>query len=567
MAKYSIGIDFGTNSVRALVVDAANGKEIGSAVVEYPSGKEGILLDPKDHNLARQSPLDYLTTLEQSVNMALREAGKDNGVKPNDIAGIGVDTTGSTPIPVDRNNQPMCLNPKYKKNLNACAWLWKDHTAFAEAERITETAKRLRPQYLAKCGFSYSSEWYWSKLLHCLNVDPKLFAETYAWIEMQDYIPAVLCGINHPDKVVRGVCAAGHKAMYNKQWGGFPDNEFLAALDPRLAGQRERLPETARAINHCAGKLSSEWAQKLGRPAHSATGSVAGGPAGIPVAVGAFDAHLGAVGSGVKTGTLVKIIGTSTCDIMVAPNSFRVADIPGVCGIVEGSVLPGYFGIEAGQSAVGDIFKWFVNVVCQGNDSLQIKLSDEAKKMRPGESGLLALDWNNGNRTILVDPRLTGLIVGLTLHTPRHEIYRALIEATAFGALTIINRIEEYGVKIERIICGGGIAEKNDLFMQIYADVLNRPMCISRSKQTCALGAAIAGALAANIYPAIEPAIDAMTGIKPKVYRPIAEHTVIYQQLYRIYKTLHDAFGLAGNVPVERVMKDLLKIKSEILKQ
>lgn len=555
MAKYSIGIDFGTNSVRALVVDTANGNEAGSAVVNYPSGTEGVLLDSKDHNLARQSPLDYLTTMGKVIKRVLREARKKNGVQPENIAGIGVDTTGSTPIPVDEHNQPMCLKPKYKKNLNAYAWLWKDHTAFAEAEQITETARRMRPQYLAKCGFSYSSEWYWSKLLHCLNADPELFADTFTWIEMEDYIPAVLCGVDNPEQVLRGVCAAGHKAMFNKEWGGYPDNEFLSALNPALAEQRKRLPDTVYAINHCAGQLTPKWAERLGLTA------------GMPIAVGAFDAHLGAVGSGIKTGTLVKIIGTSTCDIMVAQNKAKIADIPGVCGIVDGSVLPGYFGIEAGQSAVGDIFKWFVNVVCQGNDPLQTKLSVEAKKIRPGESGLLALDWNNGNRTILVDPRLTGLIVGLTLHTPRHEIYRALLEATAFGALTIINRIEEYGVKIEKIVCCGGIAEKNELFMQIYADILNRPMCVSRSKQTCALGAAIAGALAAKIYPAIEPAVEAMTGIKPKIYKPIANNVAVYRELYRIYKTLHDAFGLSGNVPVNRVMKDLLQIKTKTLKE
>jgi len=547
MAKYSIGVDFGTNSVRALVVNVKNGEETGSAVAAYPSGNEGILLDPKDHNLARQSPLDYIKTLEQSIKSALHKA---RGVKAGEIAGIGVDTTGSTPIPVDENNQPMCARPKYKKNLNAHAWLWKDHTAFAEAERITLTAKKMRPHYLAKCGFSYSSEWYWSKLLHCLNVDPKLFAETHSWIELQDYIPAVLCGVKSPEKVLRGACAAGHKAMYNKQWGGYPDREFLSALDPRLAEQRKRLPNAAHAIDSCAGRLSAEWGAKLGLPA------------GIPVAIGAIDAHLGAVGSGIKTGTLVKIIGTSSCDIMVLPNNRDLADIPGVCGIVDGSVLPGYFGIEAGQSAVGDIFKWFVNFICRGNDALQIKLTEEAKKLRPGENGLLALDWNNGNRTILVDPRLTGLIMGLTLHTRRHEIYRALIEATAFGALAIINRIEEYGIKIEKVVCCGGIAEKNDLFMQIYADVLNRPMCISRSKQTCALGAAIAGALAAKVYPAVEPAVESMTGIQPKVYKPIQKNTAVYRRLYEIYKSLHDAFGLTGNVPVNRVMKDLLEIKS-----
>jgi L-ribulokinase len=550
MAKYTIGIDFGTNSVRALVVNSANGEEASSAVIAYPSGKEGILLDPKDHNLARQAPLDYLVTMQKCIVLALRQAKKSCGVKPADIAGIGVDTTGSTPIPVDENNRPMCLHPKYKKNLNAYAWLWKDHTSFAEAEKITETARRLRPHYLRKCGGVYSSEWYWSKLYHCLKVDPHLFADTYAWIEMEDYIPAVLCGISNPDEIPRGVCAAGHKAMYNNMWGGYPDAEFLSAIDPRLAVQRKRLPQKAYSIDHCAGKLAQEWADKVGLPA------------GIPVAIGAFDAHLGAVGSGIKTGTLVKIIGTSTCDIMVTPDTKKVADIPGVCGIVDGSVLPGYFGIEAGQSAVGDIFKWFVNVVCKGNDGLQVKLTKEAGKLRPGESGLMALDWNNGNRTILVDPQLTGLIVGLTLHTPRYDIYRALIEATAFGALAIINRIEEYKVGIARIVCCGGIAEKNELFMQIYADVLNRPMCISRSVQTCALGAAIAGALAAKVYPAIEPAVKAMTGIKPKIYRPIARNAAVYRELYTIYKQMHDAFGLRNKVPVDTIMKDLLKIKA-----
>jgi L-ribulokinase len=553
MAKYSIGIDFGTNSVRALIVNTGNGNEAGSAVVAYPSGTEGILLDPKDHNLARQSPLDYLAAMTKVIKRAMREACKNIGVRPDNIAGIGVDTTGSTPIPVDKQNQPICLKPKYRKNLNACAWLWKDHTSFAEAGQITETARRIRPHYLAKCGGAYSSEWYWSKLLHCCKIDPELFADTYAWVECEDFIPAVLCGIDRADDVLRGVCAAGHKAMYNRHWGGYPDHEFLLKLNPALARLRDRLPDTAYAINHCAGKLSGRWSGSLGLPA------------GIPVAVGAFDAHLGAVGSGIRTGTLVKIIGTSTCDIMVSPNNSKMADIPGVCGIVDGSVLPGYFGIEAGQSAVGDIFKWFVNVVCKGDDSLQVRLSEEAKKIHPGASGLVALDWNNGNRTILVDPRLTGLIVGLTLHTPQHEIYRALLEATAFGALTIINRIEEYKVRIEKIVCGGGIAEKNDLFMQIYADVLNRPMCISRSKQTCALGAAIAGALAANIYPSIELAIRAMTGIKPKIFNPIARNAATYRALYRIYKQLHDAFSASpGNIPVNRIMKDLLKIKTGV---
>jgi L-ribulokinase len=551
VARYVIGIDYGTNSVRALVVNVADGAEAGTAVYNYPSGSEGILLDRRDHNLARQSPLDYLKGLPAVVGAALKQARKNAGVTPDQVVGLGVDTTGSTPIPVDAQNQPMCLRPQFRKNLNAYAWLWKDHTSFREAAAITETAKKIRPHYLAKCGGIYSSEWYWSKVLHCLNVDPHFFAAAYAWIEMEDYIPAVLCGVSRPEDVVRGVCAAGHKAMYNAGWGGMPDAEFLAALNPKLVRVRECLQAPAVAIDRKAGLLMAEWAAKLGLQA------------GIPVAAGAFDAHLGAVGSGVKTGTLVKIVGTSTCDVMVSKQS--VPDVPGVCGIVEGSVLPGYFGIEAGQSAVGDIFRWFVKFVCQGDDRLQVKLTEEARALKPGASGLMALDWNNGNRTILVDPQLTGLMLGMTLHTTRAEMYRALLEATAFGALTIINRIEKFGVPIERVVCCGGISEKNALFMQIYADVLNRPMLISRSAQTCALGAAIAGALAAGAHPTVEGAIEAMTGVKDKVFQPIPEHVAVYKELYAIYKTLHDAFGLPGSAELGRVMKDLLKIKAKTL--
>ncbi|MFH1477277.1 MAG: ribulokinase [Verrucomicrobiota bacterium] len=557
MATYTLGIDYGTNSVRALVVNTANGQEAGAAVANYPSGTDGILLHSKDHNLARQSPVDYVVCLERVIKAALRQARRQFGVQMKEVIGIGVDTTGSTPIPVDAQNQPMCLHPKYKKNLNAYAWLWKDHTAFAEAARITAQAQKTRPHFLAKCGGVYSSEWYWAKLWHCLNVDRGLFEATHAWIELEDYIPAVLCGVSAPEDVVRGICAAGHKAMFNHEWGGLPDAEFLASLDPRLAPLRERMPSEAFAIDHQAGRLTKAWAVAWDLPE------------GLPVAVGAFDAHLGAVGAGIKTGTLVKIIGTSTCDIMVAKNR-QIPDIPGVCGIVDGSVLPGYIGIEAGQSAVGDIFRWFVTSVCQGHDALQIKLTAEARRLKPGASGLLALDWNNGNRTILVDPQLTGLLVGLTLHTTRAEIYRALLEATAFGALTIINRIEEYGVPIERVVCCGGIAEKNELFMQIYADVLNRPMFISRSCQTCALGAAIAGALAGGAYPAIEPAIEAMTGVKRKIYRPIPEHVAIYRGLYKQYKVLHDAFGAiarqmtpAGYIALAGLMKNLLALKQK----
>ncbi len=552
---YSIGIDYGTNSVRALVVDTANGNEVGTAVVNYPSGKDGILLDKKDHNLARQSPKDYVVCLEEVIKKALAIARKNVGLKNEEIIGLGVDTTGSTPLPVDENNQPLAFNKKFKNNLNAQAWLWKDHTSFEEAHLITEKASQMRPHYLKKCGGTYSSEWFWAKIWHCLRVDEEVFNAAYAWIECQDFIPAVLCGVKKPEQIVRGVCAAGHKAMYNASWGGLPDEEFLSALDPRLVKVRKPIESKAVPINHKAGMLCDEWAKKLGLRA------------GIPVAVGAFDAHLGGVGAGIRKGTLVKIIGTSTCDIMVAPLSDNVPDIPGVCGIVEESVLPGYYGIEAGQSAVGDIFRWFVTEVCHSDDKLQVELTKEAAKLKPGETGLIALDWNNGNRTILVDPNLTGLLMGTTLHTNRAHIYRALIEGTAFGALTIINRLEEYGVKIERIVCCGGIAEKNSLFMQIYADVLNRPMMVSRSAQTCALGSAIAGAVVGGAYQSCEDAISAMTGVKKQIYKPIPENVVVYQKLYAIYKELHDAFGIKGTRSYDfyQIMKNLLAIKNEVL--
>ena len=552
--KYAIGIDYGTNSVRALVVDVATGEEVGENVCAYPSGDEGIITDPKDHTVARQSPEDWIYGLERSVTGALEAARGKSGFRPEDVIGIGVDTTGSTPLPVDRNLTPLAFHDRFKGNPNALAWLWKDHSSAREAAEITEAAKRLRPQYLAKCGGTYSSEWFFSKIWHCLRVDPEVFKAAWTWIECVDWIPAVLAGIKDPAQVKPSVCAAGHKAMYSDSWGGLPDREFLAELDPALGELRERLYAKAYAADTVAGRLCEEWAQKLGLRS------------GLPIAVGAFDAHLGAVGSGVASGVLVKIIGTSTCDITVGPRDAGIPDIPGVCGIVDGSVLPGYLGIEAGQSAVGDIFNWFVKVVCEGEGSLHEELTERASRLRPGESGLLALDWNNGNRTILVDPRLTGLLVGQTLHTTRAEIYRALIEGTAFGARAIVERIQEYGVPVERLICCGGIAEKNPLLMQIYADVLGRQMAIARSAQACALGAAVFGSVVAGKeaggHSSAEEAQKAMCGIKEKVYEPIPENREVYDKLYALYRKLHDAFGIAGHAEdLSGLMKDLLAIK------
>jgi L-ribulokinase len=552
---YTIGIDYGTNSVRAVVVSCANGAVVGTSVFDYPSGEQGVMLHPKDPHLARQNPADYIAGLRASVTGALAEARKDPDFSADRVIGIGVDTTGSTPLPIDARARPLAIDPKWEENLAAHAWLWKDHTSADEAGRITETARLHAPEYLSPIGGTYSSEWWWSKIWHCLNVAPDVFDGAASWVELADFIPALLAGVDDPRRIVRCVCAAGHKAMYSDSWGGLPSKEFLARLDPKLAGLRDRLFDTAHPPGRPAGTLSSEWANALGlRP-------------GITIAMGGFDAHYGAVGSGISTGTFVKIIGTSTCDCAIAPIGDHIADIPGICGIVQGSILPGFFGIEAGQSAVGDILKWWVEGVCGGDEKLHTTLSAEASRLRPGESGLVALDWNNGNRTILVDTRLTGLLIGQTLHTTRAEIYRALIEATAFGARAIIERIRDYGVPITRVVCCGGIAEKNDLFMQIYADVIGQPMLIAGSPQTPALGAAISAAVtagaAAGGYDDWTTAQARMTTLKEKHFMPDRSTATVYDELYGIYREMHDSFGGVPETESDlgTLMKRLLSLK------
>jgi L-ribulokinase len=574
-AKYTIGLDYGTNSVRALIVNVANGAEIAAAVWTYAHGTQGVILS-RDPNLARQHPADYVNGAEITIKQALASAKKSvKGFSADQVIGIGVDTTGSTPLPVNADGQPLAFSKKFENNPVAMAWLWKDHTGANEAAEITALAKKMRPQFLAKCGGVYSSEWFWSKILKCLRVAPEVFNAAHSWIELADFIPAELTGTLAPEKFVAGVCAAGHKAMWNAKWGGYPDTEFLSKLNPKLAHLRSRLTPRVFSIDKSVGGLTESWAKKTGLTA------------GIPVAVGAFDAHLGAVGSGVAPGTLVKIIGTSTCDIAisgtgVSPVSFKnktathgqdaratteLADIPGLCGIVDGSVLPGYFGLEAGQSAVGDLFNWLVNYIEPGGKKVlsHRDLDEAALKLQPGESGLLALDWNNGNRTILVDQKLTGLLIGQTLYTTPAEIYRALVEATAFGALTIINRFEEYGVKISSVVNCGGIAEKSALTMQVYADVTGRPMKISRSAQTCALGSAIAAAVVTGAHKDYATAQKRMTGLKPKVFKPDAKAHATYKELYALYKQLHDAFGTQdGGGNLYGVMKKLIEIRNRV---
>jgi L-ribulokinase len=547
---FTLGIDYGTNSVRALIVRCSDGREFGSSVVNYPSGHQGILLDRRDANLARQHPGDYLFGLEKSVQAALAQAKKQRGFSADRIVGIGVDTTGSSPIPVDERNVPLALSRKFAKNLNAQCWLWKDHTSWREAAKLTALAAQHRPQFIAKCGNTYSSEWWWSKLWHCLNVAPEVFAAAYSWVELADWVPAVLAGVTDPRAVKAGICPAGHKALYADEWGGLPDKEFLALLDPKLADLRDRLYPKAYDASEAAGALSPEWAKKLGLPA------------GLPIAIGEFDVHYGAIGCGVTEGTLVKVIGTSTCDCGVVSAQKQVPDIPGICGIVKGAILPGFYGIEAGQSAVGDIFKWWVEGVCQGDAALHARLTKEAAQLAPAQSGLLALDWNNGNRTILVDQRLSGLLLGMTLHTTRAEIYRALIEATAFGARAIIERIREYGVPIERVVCAGGIAEKNPLLMQIYADVTGCTMLVAGSSQACALGSAVSAAVLARAHPDFPTAQHAMTSLKKVAYKPAPGRQETYNQLYALYRQVHDAFGNVNPAAdLGRVMKDLLDLK------
>jgi L-ribulokinase len=551
MPRYTIGLDYGTNSVRGLLVDVDSGEEIATHVFGYPHGKAGVVESERDPDLARQHPQDYLDGAAAVIRAVVDEAGKKPGFSTSQVIGIGVDTTGSTPIPVDSAGTPLAMTPKYANNPAAMAYLWKDHTGHAEAVEITALAAKMRPQYLAKCGGTYSAEWFWAKILRSKRADPEVFDAAYTWVEHADWLPAVLTGETHPDKLKRGICAAGHKAMFHPSWGGYPDEEFLSALDPALARVRRTLPDRAYPVGVSAGGLSPEWAQKTGLPA------------GIPVSVGAFDAHLGGVGSGIKPGALVKNIGTSTCDMMVSPLTGNLGDIPGLCGIVPESILPGFFGLEAGQSAVGDIFNWFVNEVQPAGKGHQ-ELTAEAEKLKPGESGLLALDWHNGNRTILVDQRLTGAVIGLNLHTSPAELYRAWIEATAFGARVIMERFEEYGQKVESIINCGGISVKNPLVMQIYADIMGRPISISRSTQTAALGAAIAGAVAAGAYPDFADAMKAMTGLQPRTFTPDPASRRVYDKLYVIYRKVHDAFGVSGTrEDLSKVMKELLTIRDE----
>lgn len=569
--RFALGIDFGTNSVRALIADLATGEEVGTHVHEYTRGKDGIILDDRDANLARQDPHEHVEGLEACVTGAIRDAKRVPGFAAEKIVGVGVDTTGSTPMPVDGDGVPLAFNDEFKGNPNAMAWLWKDHTGHEEAGLITRKAHEHAPDYTKYCGGIYSSEWFFSKTLHLANVDPKVYNAAASFVEHCDWMPALLVGDTNPRTILRSRCAAGHKAMWNAEWGGLPSQEFLSSVSPKLDGLSAKLYKDSHTSDAKVGGLCAEWARKLGLRE------------GIAVAVGAFDAHMGAVGAGIKPDTLIKIMGTSSCDMMVAPN--LEAQIKGICGQVDGSMVPGMIGIEAGQSAVGDIFAWYRDQVRWGVENLlpsdlsdrsdvpdsaksralQV-LTEMASKLKPGQSGLLSLDWFNGNRTILVDPNLTGMIVGLTLGTRPEEVFMALIEGTAFGAKVIMERIQEYGISVNEVITCGGLAERNPFLMQIYADVTGRPMKVSRSVQTCALGCAMFGAVAAGHFPRVEDAQAVMCGLKDVVYTPNPANRTVYDRLYALYRRLHDAFGTRDFTEnLHGVMKELLEIKRSAL--
>ncbi len=511
MEKTFIGLDFGSDSVRALLV-SASGEEIADAVCPYPRWQRGLYCDPSIAQY-RQHPLDYLEAMEQVLREVLRHAD------PRSLAGIGVDTTGSTPCAVDAAGVPLALTPDFAEDPDAMFLLWKDHTAYPEAEEINAAARRAPIDYTRYEGGIYSAEWFWSKYLHILRHDERLRPACAGFVEHCDWITAELTG--GPVKPSR--CAAGHKAMWHPDWHGLPPDEFLTGIDPLLAGRRDQLYTETFTADTPAGTLSEKWAAKLGVSKD------------VVVAVGLFDCHAGAVGAGIRPGVLVKIIGTSTCDILVAPKPpFCVR---GICGQVDGSVIPSLTGFEAGQSAFGDIYAWFRRFLGYAGDVPLAKLEEDARKTLPKD--VFALDWMNGRRTPDADASLQGAIFGLTLGTTAPEVYRALVESTAFGARRINDRFREGGLEIREIRAAGGIAGKSPLVMQTCADVLDMPIAQVRSEQTCALGAAIFAAAASGV-----PFAEAMRNMASgtgSVYRPDPANRARCEALYRRYLDLAES--------------------------
>ncbi len=545
--KFVIGIDFGTDSVRSLIVNALTGEEVSTFVYYYPRWSEGRFCNPSI-NQFRQHPLDYLESMEIVVKKSLEKVSLP--VKENIVA-ISVDTTGSTPVAVNAEGIPLSLLPEFKDDPDAMFILWKDHTAIKEADEINTSARSWGGiDYTKYEGGVYSAEWFWAKMLNVLRKNKKVRDAAYSWVEHCDWISAVLTGNTNPLSLKRSRCTAGHKAMWHKSWGGLPSGEFLESLDPLLSGIRERLYSETYTCDFGVGFLSDEWQKKFGLP-----GSVA-------IGAGSLDAHMGAIGGGIKPYYISKVMGTSTCDMMV----IKMVEgeeklIKGICGQVDGSIIPGMLGLEAGQSAFGDIYAWFRDVLFRPSRKIitnaayldqQLKdrilkelygsilpvLTDEAERIPPSLSAPLAMDWMNGRRNPDADPNLKGAITGLTLGSTAPVIFRSLVEASAFGGKMIAERFKEEGVRVDGIMALGGVAKKSPFVVQIVSDVLDMPIMIVRSEQACALGAAMAASVVGGIYPDIEKAQQKMGSGFETEYKPNPERVEIYKTLFKKYKIL-----------------------------
>jgi len=544
--SFVIGVDYGSDSVRSILVNAITGEEVATSVFYYPRWKKGLFCNPTK-NQFRQHPLDYIEGLEASIKDCLAKAGAEVAAS---VKGISIDTTGSTPVAVDKTGTPLALLPEFAENPNAMFVLWKDHTSVKEAAEINHHATKFPINYLQYVGGIYSSEWFWAKLLHVLREDEAVRNATASWLEHCDWIPYLLTGGKDVSQLKRGVCSAGHKALWATEFGGLPPNEFFASLDPLLDGFTNKLFTETATASDAAGIISQEWAEKLGLPND------------VVIGVGAFDAHVGAVGGQIEPYYLSKVMGTSTCDILVAPNEDVAGKlVKGICGQVPGSVIPGLYGLEAGQSAFGDAYAWLKSVLLYSADQLLntttlvdeataqalkeeisqkliATLSQQAAQIPLDETLELALDWQNGRRTPDANQALKGAFTGLSLGTDAPKMFRALVEATCFGAKRIVDRFIEEGIPVKGLIGLGGVAKKSPFIMQMMSDVMNMPIRIHKSEQTCALGAAMFAATVAGIYPKVEDAMQAMGQGFDAEYHPIPSLVELYAKRYQQYIAL-----------------------------